>query len=182
MLTRSAEGLGPTTGPDAYVDPVAELDLLELLSADHQKLLEEDPPEVADVAQHLGVERELLYPLIRRHAPEGHTVVAALRADERLLEERMADVEHGTGSPTVRSAALAEALRHHVEAQEPLFSRLRDHLPPEALVRSARSVPLSIGAAPTHAHPLLADGGAVAEIGEDVASVSDHVRDRLHPR
>ncbi len=163
---------------------MAELDLLELLSADHQKLLDEHPPSVSELAQHLGVERELLFPLIRRYACDGDAIVEALRADERLLEEGMADLERGRDAPegVEQESTVAEALRAHVQTLEPLFSRLRRELPVEMLIRSARSVPLSIGAAPTHAHPRLSEGGPMSEIAEDVASVSDHVRDRLRPR
>lgn len=159
-----------------------DLDLLELLSADHRNLLAEEPPSVADLSQHLSVERDLLYPVIHRYAEHGEAIVHGLRRDERLLEDRMADMEVTTTPEEERSARLAAAVRGHVQTQEALFVELRRSLPAAALIRSAGTVPLSIGGSPTHAHPHLAEGGPVGEIVEDLASVSDHMRDRLHPR
>lgn len=165
-----------------YVLTVADLDLLELLAADHQRLLGEEPPSVADLSQHLSVERDLLYPAIRHHVEHGDAVVQRLRRAERRLEDSMADLEHGGAAQPERVIRLMSALREHVDTQERLFTGLRRVLPPESLVRSAQTVPLSIGGSPTHAHPHLAEGGPMGEIVEDLASVSDHVRDRLQPR
>ncbi|HET9076986.1 MAG TPA: hemerythrin domain-containing protein [Acidimicrobiales bacterium] len=155
-----------------------DLDLLDLLSADHQLLLA-GAPGVARVSQHLSVERDLLYPVIRHRVAGGEAVVAELRRQERRLEDRLAAVE---ADPTpLEQERLMEAIGDHAAQQEDLFARLRGLIPAEDLRAPMETVPLSIGGAPTHAHPQLAEGGPRGELAEDVASVADHLRDRVHP-
>lgn len=158
---------------------MADLDLLDLLSGDHGNLLDEAEPRVQEISQHLSVERDLLYPLIHHHLPGGEAVVERLRHSERRLEELLEAAEASTTDDDAR-IRLARAVRHHVSQQERLFVRLRRELPPAVLVRPVQTVPLAIGGAPTHGHPGLAEGGPVGEIVEDVTSVADHVRDRVH--
>ncbi len=157
---------------------VADLDLLDLLSGDHGNLLGEPEPDVLAISQHLSVERDLLYPLIRHHLPDGDAVVNRLRHSEGTLEELLAGFE-ASATDDARSR-LARAVRRHITQQERLFVRLRREVPPAALTRPVETVPLSIGGAPTHGHRSLAEGGPMGEIVEDVTSVADHVRDRVH--
>lgn len=157
---------------------MADLDLLDLLSGDHGNLLEARKPSVLTISQHLSVERDLLYPVIRRHLPGGDAVVERLRHSERRLEELLASVE-ASATEDAR-ARLARAVRLHVTQQERLFVRLRREVPGAVLTRPVGTVPLSIGGAPTHGHRALAEGGPVGEIMEDVTSVADHLGDRVH--
>lgn len=156
---------------------MADLDLLDLLSGDHSNLLDEREPSVHVISQHLAVERELLYPVIRHHLPGGDALVERLRHSERRLEELLGELE-GTSSDATRSR-VSRAVRHHVSQQERLFVRLEQEIPPAALVRPVGTVPLSLGGAPTHGHPSLAEGGPAGEIREDATSVADHLRDRF---
>ena len=75
---------------------MAELNLLDLLSADHQNLLEAAPGiRVLEVSQHLSVERDLLFPTISHHVSNGKEIVDYLRDSERQLEERLSEFEEG---------------------------------------------------------------------------------------
>lgn len=160
---------------------MADVDLIDLLSADHGNLLAAGPQTVvSQVSQHLAVERELLYPAIRHHCREGGRLVDGLREADRALEERLAELE---SDPTPESGArLDEAIRDHVASLERLFPRLRREIPVDRLVEAVETVPWSIGGAPTHPHPRLAGNRLGEVVEEDLASVSNHVRDRAHDR
>lgn len=160
---------------------MSDLDLLDFLSADHLNFLEPGAvPPVAVIAQHLSVERDLLYPDIQHHAEGGERIVDGLRMSERYLEARIADFE-SEGTPEQRER-LEAALQAHVDDQERLFVQLRTLIPEDVLIRSAGTLALGLGGSPTHGHRDLADGGPLGEVVEDVRSVFDHWRDRLHRR
>jgi len=155
-----------------------DLNLLDFLSADHQRLLEAAPPTVLDVSQHLSVERDFLYEAVSEHMANGEAIVAGLRQAERRLEERLRDFErHAT--PEHREKLQAE-IGDHVTGQEEQFASFRELIPEAALVIPSEVIALSVGGAPTHAHPNLAHGGLIGELIEDVTSAADHVRDHLH--
>lgn len=161
------------------VRTVPELNLLDFLSADHQNLLVAAPTiRVIEVSQHLSVERDFLYPAISHHATEGEAIVGDLRHAERKLEDCLRDFETD-GTPEHRER-LQAAIEDHVASQEELFTRLRSLIPEPELLTPSESIALSVGGAPTHAHPYLSEAGVVGEVLEDIASVADHVRDRLH--
>ena len=156
-----------------------ELNLLDLLSADHENLREADPDSwVSRVSQHLAVERDFLYPAIAENVEDGNTIVEDLRDAERRLEERLRDYE-GKAS-TEHLERVREAIRDHVTVQQKLFADLRDVVPEPALLIPTESIALSIGGAPTHAHPHLAEGGWLGALIEDFTSAEDHILDRLH--
>ncbi len=135
---------------------------------------------VADVSQHLSVERDLLYPAIRDFCEKGDAVIERLRSSERRLEAQMAELE--SGATPERRGRLDAAIRDHISLQDGLFPELRQLIPASRLTAVLETVPLSIGGAPTHAHPRLAEGGAMTEVVEDVTSIADHLRDLAHPR
>jgi hypothetical protein len=158
---------------------VPELNLLDLLSADHQNLREAAPaPRVLDVSQHLAVERDFLYPAIAHHAENGEAIVHDLRRAERRLEERLQDLERD--ETPVHVEQLRQAIGDHVRVQEELFGRLRELVPESALLTPSEVIALSIGGAPTHAHPHLADSGLIGAIVEDFTSAEDRILDHLH--
>ena len=156
-----------------------DLDLLDFLSADHETLLEAGPvPRVADVSQHLSVERDLLYPAINHHVAYGEAIVEDLRNAERDLEEKLREYEKGPIAE--HRDRLRAAIAAHVDTQKELFTRLRDLIPEAALLTPSESIALSVGGSPTHAHPHLADGGLIGDLVEDFTSAVDHTLDRLH--
>ena len=167
---------------------VADLDLLDLLSADHQNLetIERDAL-VRTILGHLWIERELLHPAIRDHADHGDEIVDTLLALDDRLEDRLADLDDAAnGEDPVAAEALSEAetevravLSEHIAAQEELFPSLRDSIPAVVLEDLAEGVPLAIGGAPTRPHAGRAEG-FLGEVAEGVAAATDHLRNLLH--
>jgi hypothetical protein len=158
---------------------VPELNLLDLLSGDHQNLREAAPaPQVVDVSQHLAVERDFLYPVIVHHVDNGQAIVEELRTSERRVEECLRDVEQDPADEHLQR--LKDAISDHVTAQEELFGRLRELVAESDLLTPSESIALSMGGAPTHAHPHLAEGGLIGAIVEDFTSAEDHIMDHLH--
>jgi hypothetical protein len=156
-----------------------DIDLLDFLSADHQTLLEAVPaPRVVDVAQHLSVERDFLYPAISHHVAYGEATVGELRRAERQLEEALRDFEKNPDAE--HCERLRSAIADHVDSQKELFGRLRELIPEAALLTPPESIALSVGGSPTHAHPHLADGGLIGHLVEDLTSAVDHTLDRVH--
>jgi hypothetical protein len=159
---------------------VPEANLLDLLSADHQNLLDAPTVEVAEVSQHLSVERDFLYPKIHHHLADGEAVVDGLRHAERQLEERLRDLEKDPSAAHQDRAQ--EAIAEHVRSQEELFTSLRQTIPESEWLEPLESIALSIGGAPTHAHPHLADGGLLSGLVEDITSAADHTFDRFRQK
>jgi hypothetical protein len=160
---------------------VPEVDLLDLLTADHQNLLSSGPGSiVSETAQHLSVERDLLYPAVRKYVDGAEELLERFRASERLVEERLAPFER---DPTLEARlALETSIREHAKNLESAFSALREQIPQAVLDELTETVPMAIGSAPTHAHQNLAEGGILGELAEDLESVADHLRDRIHPQ
>jgi hypothetical protein len=155
---------------------MAEADLLDFLSVDHQTLLGADSQTVvSQVSQHLGVERDLLYPAIRQHCQEGHALIDRLRDADRALERQLSDFESSRTSEA--KTKLDMAIREHVDFLDPLFEQLRKDIPAAQLAEAGTMVPWSIGSAPTHPHPHLAGNPMGEALEEDVATVADHIRD-----
>jgi hypothetical protein len=167
---------------------VADLDLLDLLSADHQNLVTiEQDALVKTILEHLWVERELLHPAIRENADHGDEIVDTLLALDDRLEDRLADLEDAANSrdpvaEIARSEAEAEVravLTEHIAAQEEMFPKLRDSIPSVVLGDLAEGVPLAIGGAPTRPHAGRPEG-FLGEVAEGMAAATDHLRDLFH--
>jgi hypothetical protein len=158
---------------------MAELDLIELLSADHQNLAVVDPDSlVGAIAQHIAIERSLLHPAIEAYHSDAGAVLRSLRDTDQRLEERLAQLQDEPNSEN--RIAVGTALADHIDQQERLFPQLRESIPEETLQELAEEVSFAIGGSPTHAHPHLPDHGPLEEIAADLAAVADHVRDRVH--
>jgi hypothetical protein len=165
-------------GRPGYPDMVPELDLLDLLSADHENLSSADQKSlVRTVLQHLTVERELLYPVIEHYVSRGKGIVKTLRDADRLLEERLSRFEAHQTSDTEGEVRIA--VGEHIDRLERLFAQVRESSPEQTLQELAARVVLSIEGAPRHPHPGLLHHGRIGEVVEDLADVVDDVRDEL---
>lgn len=160
-----------------------DLDVLDLLSADHQNLLaaasEAAALEISEISQHLSVERDFLYPEIRYYLQDGDVVVDRFHKTEELIERKLVELDRQV-TPESQNA-LEDAVRGHVELFDQVLPALREQIPVARLQKLAEIVPIAIGSAPTHPHRHVGEGGVIGEVIEDVESVADHVRDRLHP-
>ena len=156
-----------------------DVDLLELLSADHQNLMSDESDSfVATVTQHLTVERTLLYPAIEKYESGGKAIVEDLRGSDHVLELRLAALE---AAPTPGNhGAVDAAIRAHVARREVLYPELRRTIPASELEELAGEVPLTVGGSPTRPHPHLPEHGALGEVAEQLEVIADRLHDKLH--
>jgi hypothetical protein len=158
---------------------VPDVDLLDLLSADHQNLVSVEAGSlIREVLEHLTVERDLLHPAIEEYESGGKDIVESLRDADRMLEERLATFEHDQ-SPG-RETDVRTLITEHIERQEPLFEQLRLSCPEETLVKLVDGVNTSIAGAPKHPHPGLLRHGRFGEVVEEFVDIADEIRDKLH--
>jgi hypothetical protein len=158
---------------------MADLDLIDLLVADHQNLMEVDDDHVVTLlSQHLSLERDLLYQAITEFCPDGERTAERLRSHEGGLEQAMAQFESSVN--VENGAALDEALRAHIDELESLFPELRKSIPDWWLTGVLDMVPVIIGTSPTHGHRHLGESGPIGEMREDLSSITDWIRDRRH--
>ena len=154
-----------------------QLDLIELLQADHLNLREsEGHPEVEEaVAKHLTVERELFYPLVSRRS-----ICSDEELDElRTLDRSLADAVVKARTDPSSQAALNQAIETHISVQEALFSIVRDQVDEATLLRIAEDLPLTMAEAPTHVHPHLPAHALLEGAAEDIAEAVDTFEDRF---
>jgi hypothetical protein len=158
---------------------VPDIDLLDLLSADHQNMVSAEAGSLIEVVlPHLTVERDLLHPVIDEYEPNGKGVVDELRDLDRTLEDRLAAFEHDR-SPD-RERAVRHAIAAHIEREELLFPLLRVSCPEDTLQKLVDGVATSIAGAPKHPHPGLLRHGRLGEVVEEFADIADEIRDKLH--
>jgi hypothetical protein len=168
-----------TQGRPGYPVAVPDLDLLDLLSADHQNLVSAEAGSLVRVVlEHVTVERDLLHPAIEEYEPGGKAIVEGQRDADRMLEERLAAFEHDH-SPD-REMDVRKVVTEHIERQEPLFEQLRLSCPEDTLLKLVDGVNTSIAGAPKHPHPGLLRHGRFGEVVEEFADIADEIRDKLH--
>ena len=154
-----------------------QLDLIELLQADHLNLRQsEGHPDLEEaVAKHLTVERELFYPLVSRMA-----ICSDEELDElRMLDRSLADAVINARTDPSTQDAVNKAIETHVSVQEALFAIVRDQVDPATLLRIADDLPLTMAEAPTHVHPHLPAHGLLEGAAEDIAEAVDTFEDRF---
>lgn len=160
---------------------MADIDLIDLLAADHQTLVEADDTSLVSLlSQHMSVERDILYQGITEYCLDGEGTVQALRGEERRLEDAMSAFE--SRPEEANRAALRVAVSTHIASLETLFPELRKCIPGWWLSQVVNMVPAVIGGSPTHGHPSLAAGGPVGEVAEDLSAIADYIRNRAHRR
>lgn len=158
---------------------MAGTDLIDLLAADHQTLLEaEDSSLVMLLSQHLSIERDLLYQGITEYCIDSEQTLRRLRNSDASLEACMSEYE---SEQTQQSrVALDQALHTHIDTLDLLFPELRKCIPGWWLTQSVDMVPMIIGGSPTHGHRILSESGPIGEVAEDIAAIADHIRKRVH--
>ena len=159
--------------------PTDESDLLELLEADHVRLIrlagEGSAAIVAELAAHLVAEDQLLYPEARRSLPDDEMIDACLERDHEL-ERVLRRFERGEANADELSDLV---IAHGASLEGDLFPALRDVVDQEVLVELAEALPGVLATSPTHAHPGVADEGPLEVIGDTLAAGVDRLRDRF---
>lgn len=162
-------------------------DLVELLVADHQRMLRlieegaEHATLVREVSAHVVAEHQLLYPLVRRRVAGGDALVDALVGVDHRLEEALVDLEGADAEGQARSA-VESLLARHVSEQHGVFAALRETATPEELRRLGDALGPTLMQAPTHPHPHLPEEGPLEVIADSLAASLDQARDALRRR
>ena len=158
-----------------------EIDLLELLQADHVNLRElEGSAQLEEaVAKHLATERELLYPLVADRSVCTSDELGEMRQLDRALEQAIVD-NRDKAVPDV--AAIKQAIETHATVQEALFSVVREEVEPATLVSLGDQVGSVMAEAAPHIHLHMPDHGALLGPMEDVAEVVDTIEDDYNRR
>lgn len=155
-------------------------DLLELLEADHHRLLrlleEGSPNIVAELEAHLVAEDQLLFPEARHSLTDDELLDACLERDRRI-EQLLADLANGRGA----HEELADLVQAHADVLEhELFPMLRDVLDDDRLEELGAALPTVLAQAPSRAHPHIPDEGPLEVIGDTLAAGVDRLRDRFN--
>ncbi len=110
---------------------------------------------IAELARHIAVEEEYLYPLVREILPNGDRMSAdglSLDAEAEVLMKQLERSQRNDRAPLVTD--LVHILRRHVQTTEgDLFPALRHWCARDQLEHLAGVVELAKRTAPTHAHP-----------------------------
>jgi len=159
--------------------PTDESDLLELLEADHVRLIrlagDGSAEIVPELAAHLVAEDQLLYPEARRALTDDEMIDGCLERDHEL-ELVLRRFERGDANADELSDLV---IAHAASLEGDLFPALRDVVDEEVLVDLAGALPAVLASAPTHPHPGVADEGPLEVIGDTLAAGVDRLRDRF---
>jgi hypothetical protein len=141
---------------------------------------------IAELARHLVVEEEYLYPLVDQTLPDGHELAADGLANSHealLLMKQLEGVPTSGPDRQTLSADLLHVVRRHIhETETVLFPELRRSLTPEQLGHLAGVVEMAKATAPTHAHPGAPHGTPWNQILTPGVGLVDKVRDAVTGR
>lgn len=181
---------GMPAGPDAA-------DFLEAEHARIDKLLErvQDQGEVdaglgasivRELSVHDSIEREHLYPVLRRRLPNGNELYGQWLADHGRIAAMLAEVDRRAPHDLHHRSTLVElvqVVRTHVAEEEgTVFASMRARMTVEERAALGRSLELGKRKAPTHPHSHIAGTGLGARLSRMVAAPLDKTRDKLSGR
>ncbi|MHA6793827.1 hemerythrin domain-containing protein [Pseudonocardia bannensis] len=183
-------------------DPHADTDVIDELRTDHREALTllgriastTDPDErreltdtvIAEVVRHSVAEEMYVYPVMRKHLPDGEQVVDEDKREHKQLEETMKQLEAVQASEPrfddlVRD--MTEQLRHHATDEEnEQFPALRERVPRETLVELRKKVDTAKKLAPTRPHPAAPNAALFHKIAGPGVGLVDRLRDKLTKR
>lgn len=177
-----------------------EPDVVDVLVSDHDELqtlvstVAAAPPDTADedrlavtiaeLARHLVVEEDYLYPTVREITPDGAPLAEDALAGNATVERLAKRIEEA--SPEERGAllhSLSETVRQHIQMTEQvLFPRLRQHCPPGQLRFLAGQVMMAKRTAPTRPHPHDPRRAPWSQIVTPGIGLVDRIRDAMTGR
>lgn len=177
----------------------AELDAVTLLVADHRRV-EALWNEVAaggdrttlvdtivrELSVHDGIEKQLLYPMLRSRVEGGAGMADRGLADHQKVEElldALAHLDPGSDDAYRTLRQTMDEVREHVADEEArLFPALQAALDHEELLDLGASLETAKTVAPTHPHPASPNAGAPARVAGMVGGLVDHARDAVAGR
>lgn len=185
--------------PDGF-ESTGHPDVIEVIEAEHRRirdLLERidaqaDPDAtlvhhaIRQLSIHDSIERQYLYPVVRRRVEDGNQVYSQLIAEHGAIAQRAANLEayrfHDDSRISWLRELAAMSRRHMDEEEETVLPRLRARLTTEELIHLGGQVAAARDRAPTRPHPHVAGAGAGARVSSRLAAPLDKARDALSGR
>lgn len=138
---------------------------------------------VRTLAVHETAEEEIVYPLVRKHLPDGDALADARIAEEDAAKKTLAELEKmGVDDPAFESKFAAfrtDVLRHAENEEHLVFTPLRGQLDADRLETVAKSLITAEAVAPTHPHPHGPSSATGHLVVGPFAAIVDRVRDAL---
>jgi hemerythrin-like domain-containing protein len=176
-------------------------DVVDILTTDHHEVLDligqipgQDPAQrresadtvIAELMRHSVAEEMHVYPVMKKHLPDGESQVKHDVEEHQQLEEVMKELEGVDASDAQFIAVLDRleaVLRDHVTDEETeQFPQLRAQCPHDELVEIGAKVTAAKKAAPTRPHPASPHSELFHKtLGSGVGLV-DRLRDKLTGR
>lgn len=180
----------------------ATTDVVDALTTDHREALDllgriarsTDPTAkrdtadtvIAEVVRHAIAEEMYVYPVMRKHVPDGGKEVEHDIEEHKQLEQTMKRLEAVEATDPrfdqlVRT--MTEQLRHHAHDEESdQFPKLREHVPHDELVALREKVDKAKKVAPTRPHPNAPNAELFHKLVGPGVGLVDRLRDRLTHR
>jgi hemerythrin superfamily protein len=178
----------------------ARADAIELLTSDHREVeqffkqyeaaanddgVAHHAAEqiIQELSVHAAVEEMILYPMMRRIAPEQEGLVDHSLEEHQEVKELLAKVDgRPANDPEVRQlfGKLKSSVEEHVSEEEgKLFPALRSHVKEDELMSMGEKMAKAKAMAPTHPHPNAPNTPPGNLVAGPLAAVADKVRDFL---
>ena len=178
----------------------ARADAIELLTTDHREVeqffkqyeaaTKDDGVAhhaaeqiIQELSVHAAVEEMILYPMMRRIAPDQEGLIDHSLEEHQEVKELLAQVDgRPANDPQVRQlfGKLKSSVQEHVSEEEgTLFPALRQHVKEDELMAMGEKMAKAKGMAPTHPHPHAPNTPPGNLVAGPLAAVADKVRDFL---
>ncbi|WP_329595058.1 hemerythrin domain-containing protein [Streptomyces sp. NBC_01362] len=156
---------------------------IELQPVDHPRRRELADRLTAELVRHTVAEELHLYPVVRKHVPNGAALADKEIADHARAERMLKDLEDlGVDDPRFNDTVAKlkfEVASHVREEEHELFPKLAATLPPEKLDGLGRLVRRARETAPTRSHPSLPNTLPAYRLLVPGAGLVDRVRGLL---
>lgn len=141
---------------------------------------------IRELSVHDAIEREHLYPLVRRRLETGNDVYDHAMSEHGEIAVVLSEIDRRPEHDTYRRdqlTRLGELVRTHVAEEEgSILPALRAHLSEPELARLAADLRAARPKAPTRPHPHTAGAGFGARVSRLIAAPLDKSRDALAGR
>jgi hemerythrin superfamily protein len=138
---------------------------------------------IKELSVHAAVEEMILYPMMRKVAPEEEGLVDHSLEEHQEVKELLAKVD---GKPANDAAVrqtfgkLKSSVEEHVSEEEgKLFPALRKHVKEDELMQMGEKMAKAKAMAPTHPHPKAPNTPPGNLVAGPFAALADKVRDFL---
>ena len=138
---------------------------------------------VRELSIHDAVEKQVLYPVVRRQLPRGARTADKALSEHQKVEEQLAEIDGADlEAPSVqrRLASMVTKVRRHVkEEEEAIFPALRGAVTKKFLLELRDQLDKAKRMAPTHPHPHAPDSALGTTMAGLAAAPVDRARDAL---